>query len=70
MADSHAAAAPALSTPIESHKFDEKERPVDAPPAANPKVEDEEDDEDIDALIEDLESQDGHVDEEEEGMSL
>ncbi|EXF74081.1 plasma-membrane proton-efflux P-type ATPase [Colletotrichum paranaense] len=66
MADSHAAAAPALSTPIESHKFDEKERPVDAPPAANPKVEDEEDDEDIDALIEDLESQDGHVDEEEE----
>ncbi|KAF4777307.1 plasma-membrane proton-efflux P-type ATPase [Colletotrichum scovillei] len=67
MADSHAAAAPALSTPIESHKFDEKERPVDAPPAANPKVEDEEDDEDIDALIEDLESQDGHVDEEEEG---
>ncbi|KXH41695.1 plasma-membrane proton-efflux P-type ATPase [Colletotrichum salicis] len=66
MADSHAAAAPALSTPIESHKFDEKERPVNAPPAANPKVEDEEDDEDIDALIEDLESQDGHVDEEEE----
>ncbi|OHF02432.1 plasma-membrane proton-efflux P-type ATPase [Colletotrichum orchidophilum] len=66
MADSHAAAAPALSTPIESHKFDEKEQPVDAPPAANPKVEDDEDDEDIDALIEDLESQDGHVDEEEE----
>ncbi|KAK1597589.1 plasma-membrane proton-efflux P-type ATPase [Colletotrichum navitas] len=66
MADSHATAAPALSTPIESHKFDEKERPVDAPPA-NPKVEaDEEEDEDIDALIEDLESQDGHVDEEEE----
>ncbi|TQN71034.1 Plasma membrane ATPase, partial [Colletotrichum shisoi] len=65
MADSNATAAPALSTPIESHKFDEKERPLDAP--ANPKAEvDEEDDEDIDALIEDLESQDGHIDEEEE----
>ncbi|WYZ37595.1 hypothetical protein EsH8_II_001101 [Colletotrichum jinshuiense] len=67
MADSNATAAPALSTPIESHKFDEKERPIEAPAASNPKVEeDEEDDEDIDALIEDLESQDGHVDEEEE----
>ncbi|KAK1979998.1 plasma-membrane proton-efflux P-type ATPase [Colletotrichum cereale] len=66
MADSNATAAPALSTPIESHKFDEKERPVDASPA-NPKVEaDDEEDEDMDALIEDLESQDGHVDEEEE----
>ncbi|KDN66875.1 putative plasma-membrane proton-efflux P-type ATPase [Colletotrichum sublineola] len=66
MADSNATAAPALSTPIESHKFDEKERPVDAP-AAKPKVEgDDEEDEDIDALIEDLESQDGHIDEEEE----
>ncbi|GJC82219.1 plasma membrane ATPase [Colletotrichum liriopes] len=57
MADSNATAAPALSTPIESHKFDEKERPAEV---------DEEDDEDIDALIEDLESQDGHIDEEEE----
>ncbi|GKT51543.1 plasma membrane ATPase [Colletotrichum spaethianum] len=68
MADSHATAAPAISTPIESHKLDEKEHAVDAP-AANPKAEvDEEDDEDIDALIEDLESQDGHVDEEEEAF--
>ncbi|OLN86203.1 Plasma membrane ATPase 1 [Colletotrichum chlorophyti] len=67
MADPNAGAAPALSTPIESHKFDEKERPVEAVPASKPKVEEEEEeDEDIDALIEDLESQDGHVDEEEE----
>lgn len=71
MADSTHAAAPAINTPIEGHKFDEKERPLDAPPANKPKVEEEEEeDEDIDALIEDLESQDGHVDEEEEGMSL
>ncbi|KAL0940621.1 plasma membrane atpase [Colletotrichum truncatum] len=66
MAESNTA-APAINTPIEGHKFDEKERPVEAPPASKPKVEeDEEEDEDIDALIEDLESQDGHIDEEEE----
>lgn len=65
------AATPALDTPIESHRFDEKERPAasePAPPVAKPKMEDEDEDEDIDALIEDLESQDGHVEEEEEGM--
>ncbi|KAF3344006.1 hypothetical protein VD0002_g3975 [Verticillium dahliae] len=69
MAESNSAAAPALNTPIESHRFEEKDRPldtgVDAP--VKPKVEEEEDeDEDIDALIEDLESQDGHIEEDEE----
>ncbi|CRK44800.1 hypothetical protein BN1723_016391 [Verticillium longisporum] len=69
MAESNSAAAPALKTPIESHRFEEKDRPldtgVDAP--VKPKVEEEEDeDEDIDALIEDLESQDGHIEEDEE----
>ncbi|EEY16928.1 plasma membrane ATPase [Verticillium alfalfae VaMs.102] len=69
MAESNSAAAPALNTPIESHRFEEKDRPldtgVDAP--IKPKVEEEEDeDEDIDALIEDLESQDGHIEEDEE----
>lgn len=71
MAESNAAAAPALHTNIESGKFDEKERPADAVPAK--KAEDDEDeDEDIDALIEDLESQDGAADdfdEEEENSS-
>jgi H+-transporting ATPase len=65
------APAPAVNTPIESGNFNEKEtRPADdktAAPPAKPKVEDEEEeDEDIDALIEDLESQDGHEAEDEE----
>lgn len=65
MADSNSAAAAAA----ESGKYDEKsEKPV---PTGDPEkkaaVEDEEEeDEDIDALIQDLESQDGHIDEEEE----
>jgi H+-transporting ATPase len=45
--------------------FDEK-APVAAPAPAGTKYEDEEPDEDMDALIEDLESQDGHMDDEEE----
>jgi hypothetical protein len=55
MADHPAGGAPALSTNIESGKFDEKE-------VIRPKhvAEEEEEDEDIDALIEDLESNDGH----------
>ncbi|KAF6809015.1 Plasma membrane ATPase 1 [Colletotrichum sojae] len=58
--------APAINTPIEGHKFDEKAH-LEAPSASKAKVEEEEEeDEDIDALIEDLESQDGHIDEEEE----
>lgn len=69
MADHNNAAAPALNTPIESHRFDEKKGPIEgdvAPPRAKVE-EDEEEDEDMDALIEDLESQDGHQEEEEEG---
>ncbi len=51
-------------SPVDPPKFDEKhaeEHPVSkAPPK---KVEEEEEeDEDIDALVEDLESQDGHID--------
>lgn len=58
--------SPALNTQIESGNFDEKERAA-APAPAKPKVEDDEDeDEDIDALIEDLESQDGHGEDEED----
>ncbi|EGS23188.1 putative plasma membrane protein [Thermochaetoides thermophila DSM 1495] len=55
MADHPAGGAPALSTNIESGKFDEKE-------VIRPKhvAKEEEEDEDIDALIEDLESNDGH----------
>jgi H+-transporting ATPase len=63
--------APAVNAPIESGNLNEKEtRPADEKPAAppaKPKAEDdEEEDEDIDALIEDLESQDGHENEDEE----
>lgn len=59
--------SPALNTQIESGNFDEKRAPAEETPAAKPKVEDdEEEDEDIDALIEDLESQDGHGEDEEE----
>ncbi|QUC17063.1 uncharacterized protein UV8b_01304 [Ustilaginoidea virens] len=65
--------APALDTNIESGKFDEKSRqqiPAEHVPSKKAAVEEEDDDEDIDALIEDLESQDGHdafQEEEEEG---
>ena len=56
------ATAPALSTPIESGRFDEKDRsvaPADPVSTKAKVVEEEEEDEDIDALIEDLESNDG-----------
>lgn len=55
-------ASPALNTQIESGNFDdEKVTHREAQqPTIKPKAEDEEEDEDIDALIEDLESQDGH----------
>ncbi|KAI1403752.1 plasma-membrane proton-e [Hypoxylon fuscum] len=69
MAESNAA-APALHTNIESGKFDEKEahRVEDPATTRTAKGGDEDEDEDIDALIEDLESQDGNaLDEEEEG---
>ena len=70
MADSNSA-APAVNTPIEPGHFDEKksEKPVpsgDPEKKAKAEDEEEEDDEDIDALIQDLESQDGHIDEEDE----
>src|SRR5436190_2104906 len=62
MADSSAAGAPALSTNIASGKFDDEKAPQHPPTATKEKVEEgEEEDEDIDALIEDLESQDGHA---------
>ncbi|KAI9170975.1 Plasma membrane ATPase [Paramyrothecium foliicola] len=75
MADNRAAGAPALDTNIESGGFNNNEKvaqgapATEAVPATKEKaapVEDEEEDEDIDALIEDLESQDGHEIEEEE----
>lgn len=70
MAESHAAAAPALNTNIESGHFDEKAGHNNTAPVSDTKpkaIDGEDEDEDIDALIEDLESQDGHgFDEEEE----
>lgn len=77
MAEDNTHAAPALDTNIESGNFDEKRaQQQQAPPASvstTKKVagEDDDEDEDIDALIEDLESQDGHAadDEEEEERS-
>ncbi len=74
MADHKDVGAPALDTAIESGGFDEKQHQHGAaapPPKAVPAA-DEDEDEDIDALIEDLESEDGHAaidDEEEEGTA-
>lgn len=51
-----------LNTNIESGTFIEKE----AHHTNSKPVEDEDEDEDMDALIDDLESQDGHIEEEEE----
>ncbi|QGI58297.1 hypothetical protein CEK27_000422 [Fusarium fujikuroi] len=68
MAEEKAAGAPALDTNIETGGFDEK-RGQAAPPTHAPKApvaEDEEPDEDMDALIEDLESEDGHAFDDEE----
>ncbi len=68
MAEPNSAAAPAIHTNIESGHFDEKAAHHATEPAlTKTKVEEaEEEDEDIDALIEDLESDDGGADEEEE----
>lgn len=63
MAEEKAVGAPALDTNIEHGGFDEKRG--QAPPPKQPGALDDED-EDIDALIEDLESEDGHQFEEEE----
>lgn len=57
-----------LNTTIESGTFDEKTGHHDDPAVAQKPIDDEEEDEDMDALIDELESQDGHAeDEEEEG---
>lgn len=53
-----------LNTPIESGTFDEKTGFDHARPPQ--KQIEEEEDEDMDALIDELESQDGHIDDEEE----
>ena len=57
-----------LNTNIESGHFNEKTESSDAPAshAGKSELPDEEEDEDMDALIDELESQDGHIDEEEE----
>jgi H+-transporting ATPase len=58
-----------LKTTIESGEFNEKDTHDGAAPAATETkkpVEEEEEDEDMDALIDELESQDGHEEEEEE----
>lgn len=58
---------PALNTQIETGGFDEKREATQQPISHQPKAEnDEDEDEDIDALIEDLESQDGHGEDDEE----
>jgi H+-transporting ATPase len=68
MAESNSSGAPGqLDTNIESGKFDEKEAPINTPTHEKVKAEGvEEEDEDMDALIEDLESHDGHDDEDED----
>jgi H+-transporting ATPase len=56
-----------LNTNIESGGFEnEKAHDPSAPAVKKPVEEDEEEDEDMDALIDELESQDGHLEEEEE----
>jgi len=65
----HSEAPNHLNTTIESGEFDtEKIHHDEAAPAAaaKPAEEEEEEDEDMDALIDELESQDGHEEEEEE----
>lgn len=75
MADDKAVGAPALDTNIESGNFDEKraQPPVEGlPPKKDAPAEEEDEDADIDALIEDLESEDGHAfdeDDEEETVN-
>jgi H+-transporting ATPase len=56
-----------LGTTIESGNFDEKSGhdAATGPTTTKKPVEDEEEDEDMDALIDELESQDGHLEEEE-----
>jgi H+-transporting ATPase len=58
-----------LNTNIESGTFDEKAPAHDDHPPTKEAPEDEED-EDMDALIDELESQDGHAEDEEEGETV
>jgi hypothetical protein len=70
MADTtNAAAGTQLNTNIEPGGFNEKS---EAPPSATKgkPLEEEEEDEDMDALIDELESEDGHAEEEEEGEEV
>lgn len=55
-----------LNTTIESGTFDEKTNQNHDPTPAKKSTEDEEEDEDMDALIDELESQDGHAEDDEE----
>lgn len=68
MADNKGVGAPALDTNIEHGGFDEKRAAAAGVPPSKETAPaaDEEEDEDIDALIEDLESEDGHADDDEE----
>ncbi len=72
MAESNTAASPALDTQIESGNFEEKSaHPTETAPTKEKKevAADDDEEEDIDALIEDLESQDGPVADEDEEES-
>lgn len=55
-----------LNTTMEPGTFDEKTSQYDDPTPAKKPIEDEEEDEDMDALIDELESQDGHAEDDEE----
>ncbi|EPE08775.1 plasma membrane atpase [Ophiostoma piceae UAMH 11346] len=59
-------AAPALNTSIPGGDFDEKNAAAAPAPATKKPVQDDDEDEDIDALIEDLESNDGHAQDDED----
>lgn len=59
-----------LNTNIESGTFDEKSAHHDDVQQSRKPLDDEEEDEDMDALIDELESQDGHAEEEEEGETV
>jgi len=65
MAESHGTTQ-VFNTQTESGKFDEKHHVSDPEKEKVKPEEEDDDDEDIDALIEDLESQDGHGEEEDE----
>lgn len=59
-----------LNTNIESGTFDEKSAHHDDGHQSRKPLDDDEEDEDMDALIDELESQDGHAEEEEEGETV